>query len=168
MKIAVKKVESPNPYITITQVKTEEVNKYNYQVTISNYDYIGKFSGIIFVYTSSNKQERIDVAFSGEIVGDMTFYPEILSFGSVKIGQDVNKTIIVNFINKDVKIEKIEAEPSNIKYIVSELNNIGTKKIDVKLGKDIILGKIIGSLKIYTNSNIQPVINIPINGEIKG
>ena len=83
---------------------------------------------MIFIYTSSSKQERIDVPFSGEIVGDMTFYPEVLSFGSVKLGQDVKKTVIVNFINKDVKIEKIEAEPSNINYIISELNNISAKK----------------------------------------
>ncbi|HHT9138879.1 MAG TPA: DUF1573 domain-containing protein [Candidatus Wunengus sp. YC60] len=167
LKIDIKKVESPNPYITITKNKTIE-NDSIYEVTISKYDYIGKFNGIVFIYTSSSKQERIDVPFSGEIVGDMTFYPEILSFGSVKLGQDVKKTVIVNFINKDVKIEKIEAEPNNINYIISELNNISTKKIDVKLGRDITIGKITGSLKIYTNSTIQPVINIPINGEIKG
>ena len=167
LKIDIKKVESPSPYITIIKNKTGE-NNHACQVTISKYDYIGKINGIVFVYTSSNKQERIDVPFSGEIVGDLTFYPEVLSFGSVKLGQDVKKTVIVNFINKDVKIEKIEADPSNLNYIISELNNINTKKIDVKLGKDIVIGKIKGSLKIYTNSTIQPVINIPVNGEIKG
>lgn len=167
LKIDIKKVESPSPYITIIKNKTGE-NNYVCQVTISKYDYIGKLNGIVFVYTSSNKQERIDVPFSGEIVGDLTFYPEVLSFGSVKLGQDIKKTVIVNFINKDVKIEKIEADPSNLSYILSELNNISTKKIDVKLGKDITIGKITGSLRIYTNSTIQPVINIPVNGEIKG
>ena len=167
LKIDIKKVESPNPYITIKKNKTGE-NNYAYQVIISEYDYIGKFNGIVFIYTSSSKQERIDVPFSGEIVGDLTFYPEVLSFGSVKLGQDAKKTVIVNFINKDVKIEKIEAEPGDISYMISEFNNISAKKIDVKLGKDITIGKITGSLKIYTNSIIQPVINIPVNGEIKG
>ena len=168
LKIEVKKVESPNPYVTITQNKISEENKYSYFVTINKYDYIGKFNGIVFIYSSSNKQERIDVPFSGEVVGDLTFYPENLYFGSFKKGQDVKKTIIINFVNKEVKIEKIETEPSNINYIVSELNNTGTKKIDVNLSKDTTVGKITGSLKIYTNSVIQPVINIPINGEIKG
>ena len=90
MKIDIKKVESPNPYITITKDKIDENNS-AYQVTISKYDYIGKFSGIVFVYTSNSKQERIDVPFSGEIVGDITFYPEVLSFGSIKLGQDVKR-----------------------------------------------------------------------------
>lgn len=168
LKIEIKKVESPNLYISIIENKTGDENKYNYFIAINKYDYIGKFSGIVFVYTSSNKQERIDVPFSGEVIGDLTFYPEILSFGSFKKGQDIKKTLIINIVNKEVKIEKIETEPGNINYIVSELNNTGTKKIDVNLSKDTTVGKITGSLKIYTNSVIQPIINIPINGEIKG
>lgn len=167
MKTEIKKVESPNSYITITQIKSKGNSSYNYQVNISKYDYIGKFSGMVFVYTNSSKQERIDIPFSGEVIGDITIYPEILSFGNIKINQNVNRTVIVNFVNKDIKIEKIEVDPDIIKYTISELNN-NSKKIDVKLGDDTANGKITGSLKIYTNSTIQPVINIPIYGEIKG
>lgn len=167
LNIEVKKVETPNPYITIVKNNTID-DSISYMVTVANYDYIGKFSGMVFVYTSSKKQERVDVPFSGEIVGDMTFYPEILSFGNVKAGQDVKRTVIINFINKDVKIEKIETETNNIDYIVSDLNETGTKKIDVKLRKEITIGKITGNIRIYTNSNLQPVIQIPITGEIKG
>lgn len=166
-KIEIKKVESPSTYITITQNKSGENNKYNYQVTMSKYDYIGKFDGIVFVYTSSNKQERIDVPFCGEIVGDVTFYPEKLALGNIKKNQEIKKAIIINFVNKDTIIEKIEVDPNVINYTVSELNN-SSKKIDVKLGNGIEIGKITGSLKIYTNSIIQPIITIPIIGEIKG
>lgn len=167
LNIGVKKVESPNPYITITQNKTAVNNVYSYQVSIGKYDYIGKFNGIIFIYTSSNRQERIDIPFSGEVIGDVTFYPEILSFGNIKKNQEVNKTVIINFVNKDVKIERIETDPGLINYAVSDLNN-SSKKIDIKLYKDTTIGKITGSLRIYTNSAIQPVIHIPINGEVRG
>lgn len=166
-KIEIKKVESPSPYIVITQDKTVADNIYKYQVSMSHYDYIGKFNGIIFIYTTSSKQERIDVSFSGEIIGDVTFYPEIVSFGNIKLNQDITRTVIVNFVNKDVIIEKIETDPSMINYIVSDLNK-SSKKIDIKCGKDTAIGKITGSLKIYTNSVIQPVINIPLHGEVKG
>lgn len=167
LKTLIKKVESPNPYITIMQIKSKVNSSYNYQITICKYDYIGKFNGMVFVYTSSSKQERIDIPFSGEVIGDVTVYPEIISFGSIKKNQEVNRTVILNFVNKNIKIEKIEAMPNIINYTVSELNN-NSKKIDVKLGNEITTGKITGSLTIYTNSTIQPVINIPINGEIKG
>lgn len=167
MKIEVKKVESPNPYITITQNKTTDDDVYSYQVSIEKYDFIGKFNGIVFLYTSSNRQERIDIPFSGEVIGDVTFYPEMVSFGNIKKNQDPNRSVIVNFVNKDVKIEKIEADPSIINYAVSDLND-SSKKIDIKLGKDILAGKITGSLRIYTNSAIQPVITIPISGEVRG
>ena len=167
LKTEIKKVESPNPYIVTAQIKSKVNSSYNYQVTISKYDYIGKFSGMVFVYTSSSKQERIDIPFSGEVIGDVTIYPQIVSFGNIRKNQNVSRTVILNFVNKDIKIEKIEANPGLIHYTVSELNN-NSKKIDVKLGNDITIGKITSSLTIYTNSTIQPVIDIPINGEIKG
>ncbi|TVM00276.1 MAG: hypothetical protein CV087_15025 [Candidatus Brocadia sp. WS118] len=167
LKIEIKKVESPNPYIAITENKTDLNSTRRFEVTLRNYDYVGKLSGIIFIYTSSSKQERLDIPFSGEIIGDITIYPEIISFGKVKKDQSVNKTVIVNFVNKEVKIEKIEVDPNVINYTVSELNN-SSKKIDITFGKDSKIGKITGSLKIYTNSTIQPIIHIPIKGEIKG
>lgn len=167
LKIEIKKVESPNPYISIKEDKKNVNDLFHYQVTVSNYDYIGKFNGIIFVYTSSSKQERLDIPFSGEVIGDITIYPEIVSFGKVTKDQNVNKTVILNFVNKEVKIEKIEVFPNMIHYTMSELNPT-SKKINVTLGNDSTVGKITGSLKIYTNSNLQPIIHIPINGEIKG
>ena len=161
--IEIKKVESPNQYVTILRKSDTE-----YQIDFTKYDNIGRFNGIVFVYTNSKKQERIDVPFSGEVVGDVTYYPENISFGNIRKGLDVKRTVIINFISKEVKIEKIEVEPANVSYAMSELNNMTSKRIDLKLRNDIAIGKISGSLKIYTNSTIQPIINIPISGEIKG
>lgn len=161
--VEIKKVESPNQYVTISRKSDTE-----YQIDFAKYDYLGKFNGIIFIYTSSKKQERIDVPFSGEVFGDVTYYPENVTFGNIRKGLDVKRTVIINFMSKEVKIEKIEVESANLSYAVSELNNMTSKRIDLKLGNDISIGKISGSLKIYTNSTIQPIINIPINGEVKG
>jgi hypothetical protein len=164
LKIEVKKVESPNSYIRIISNKINESN-YNYQIILNNYDHIGKFTGIIFVYTTSNRQERIDIPFFGEIAGDLTFYPETLSFGNVRKGQNTKKTVIVNFLNNDVGIDKVEIIPNIMSYTVSDLNT--SKRIDVRLHEDTTTGKFNGSIKIYTNSVIQPIVTIPIIGEIK-
>lgn len=166
LKIKVKKVESPNPYISFTDNKADKDGTNRFQVTFSNYEYIGKFTGVIFIYTSSNRQERLDIPFSGEVIGDITFYPEIVSFGRITQEQDANKSVILNIVNNDVKIEKIEVDPDTINYTISELNNT-SKKINITLGKESTVGKITGSLKIYTNSAIQPIIQIPISGEVR-
>lgn len=166
LKIKVKKVESPNPYISFTDNKADKDGTNRFQVTFSNYEYIGKFTGVIFIYTSSNRQERLDIPFSGEVIGDITFYPEIVSFGQITQEQDANKSVILNIVNNDVKIEKIEVDPDTINYTISELNNT-SKKINITLGKESTVGKITGSLKIYTNSAIQPIIQIPISGEVR-
>ncbi|MGQ3685400.1 MAG: DUF1573 domain-containing protein [Candidatus Loosdrechtia sp.] len=162
--IEVVKVESPNPYIAII-LMTKEENHYSYQLVIDDYDHIGKFTGIIFVYTTSKRQERVDVPFFGEIAGDLTFYPETLSFGTARKGHSPKRTVIVNFLNKGVKIKKIEIDPEIMNYTVSELNS--SQKIDVKLHDDIAAGKFKGDIKIYTDSVIQPLITIHVTGEIK-
>ncbi|OQZ01235.1 MAG: hypothetical protein DCC43_09155 [Candidatus Brocadia sp.] len=167
LKIEVKKVESPNPYVSIKEEKGDDHSTHRFQITIDKYDYVGKFNGIIFVYTSSGKQERVDVPFSGEIVGDITFYPEMVSFGKVTKDRNTDRTVIINFVNKAVKIEKIEVDPKVINYTVTEITPT-SKKIQVTVEKNSFIGEIAGSLTIYTNSAIQPVIHIPLNGEIKG
>jgi hypothetical protein len=164
--IKILKVESPNPCISIARKSTGENNELKYSITIDKYDYIGKFDGIVFVYTGSSKQERIDVPFYGEIVGDVTFYPEIVSFGTFRKEQELKKSIIINFVNKEVKIGKIEIEPHNFSYVISEFNTT-SKKVDIVLRDKNITGIIAGNVRIYTNSSIQPVINITIKGEVK-
>ncbi|MBI5307363.1 MAG: DUF1573 domain-containing protein [Planctomycetes bacterium] len=162
----VTKVESPSPYITISKEKDGADGSCVYQITFNNYDYIGSYSGIVFVYTTSARQERIDVPFSGDAIGDLTFYPEVVSFGNIKQKLESKRTVIINLVNSDVKIEKVEAHPDFIKHSLSDLNK-KSKRLEVSLSDNRPVGKITGGVKIYTTSSVQPVISIPINGEIK-
>jgi len=166
VKIHVTKVESPSPYITITKDKSSADDCFVYQITFNKYDYIGNYSGIIFVYTDSARQERIDVPFSGDAIGDLTFYPEVVSFGNVEKKLEAKRTVIINLVNSDVKIEKVEAIPDFINHSISDLNK-KSKRLDLTLSDNRPIGKITGGVKIYTTSVVQPVISIPINGEIK-
>lgn len=166
LKIQVTKVESPSPYITISKDKSSEDGCFVYQITFNKYDYIGNYNGIVFVYTTSARQERIDVAFSGSAIGDVTYYPEIVSFGNINKNLDVKRAVIINLVNGNVEIEKIETNPDFINYALSDLNK-KSKKLEVTLSDNRPVGKITGGVKIYTNSSVQPVISIPVNGEIK-
>lgn len=166
LNIQVTKVESPSPYLTISKDKDGEEGSSVYQITFNKYDYIGNYNGMIFVYTTGARQERIDVPFSGEAVGDITFYPEVVTFGNIKQMLEAKRTVIINMLNSDVKIEKVEVYPDFIKHVLSDLNK-KSKRLEIILGDNRPIGKITGGIKIYTTSNVQPVISIPINGEVK-
>lgn len=166
LNIQVTKVESPSPYITISKDKDGADGSCVYQITFNKYEYIGNYSGIVFVYTTGARQERIDVPFSGDAIGDLTFYPEVVSFGNIKKNLDIKRTVIINLVNSDVKIEKVEANPDFINHSISDLNK-KSKRLEVSLGDNRPIGKITGGVKVYTTSSVQPVISIPINGEIK-
>ncbi|MDR4509861.1 MAG: DUF1573 domain-containing protein [Candidatus Brocadiaceae bacterium] len=166
-EINIMKLESPNPYVKITPFNGAK-HRQSYHITVSKEDVIGRFNGVIFIYTNSDKQKKIDIPFFGEIAGDITFYPKRLFFlANLKDKHVVKKTVILTFINKDVKIKKIEIDPDVMDYTISELNE-KTKKIEVKIDRVNTTGKMTGSLNIYTNSSMQPVINIPVYSTIKG
>lgn len=166
LNIQVTKVESPSPYLTISKDKDGADGSSVYQITFNKYDYIGNYNGMIFVYPTGARQERIDVPFSGEAIGDLTFYPEAVSFGNIKQKLESKRTVIINLVNSDVKIEKVEVHPDFIKHALSDLNK-KSKRLEVILGDNRPIGKITGGIKLYTTSSVQPVISIPINGEVK-
>src|SRR3990172_8445669 len=141
------------------------------EVKFNSGHYVGKVTKSVVVNSNDPENTKYKLTITGEIIEEVSVNPKRINFGIIRRGGACTKNVEIKTVPElkiDVKIEKIEADPSNLNYMISELNNISAKKIDVKLGKDITIGKITGSLKIYTNSTIQPVINIPVNGEIKG
>ncbi|MEK7776441.1 MAG: hypothetical protein AAB331_03595, partial [Planctomycetota bacterium] len=87
-------------------------------------------------------------------------------FCNIKQNLEAKRTVIINLVNSDVKIEKVEVHPDFIKHALSDLNK-KSKRLEVVLGDNRPIGKITGGIKLYTTSNVQPVISIPINGEVK-
>lgn len=163
-KIEILKVESLDPYIEVDRVNDID-DLTCFQVTLTGGIFPGRVRGIISVYTTSEKYKRIDIPFYAEVVGDITFYPEVVHFDGTTNGKGLKRTVIINFINTNVKIEKIEAFPGVIKYRVTDLNN-ASKKIDITLEGNQPVERIDGNLKIYTSSPIQPVIIIPVKGKL--
>ena len=130
---------------------------------------IGRFSGGIYLETNSQRQKKVSVPFFGEIVGDVTTYPKKIYYGFVARGKELTHKLFVK-INKDnIKILSIKTSPD---YVSSEIVEEGEKDnhhylIEVKLHAEAAAGEIGGLLELYTNSKIQPVVIIPIMGEIE-
>ncbi|MCF6148124.1 MAG: DUF1573 domain-containing protein [Candidatus Kuenenia sp.] len=158
--IKILKVETSFPYIKLTE-KNKNESVCNYDVMLRGMEEFGKFNGFIFVHTDSKKKPRIDVPFNGEVIGDITYYPSRLSFGTVKKNREAKKSVIVTLVDKNVKIEKIEIEPPFMTYDIAPLND-DSQVISVHLRQGEFSGKVNGNLMIYSNSSIQPAIYIPI------
>lgn len=163
-KIKILKVETSFPYIKLKEKEKGE-DALNYEVALRGVEEFGKFNGFIFVHTNSEKKPKIDVPFNGEVIGDITYYPNKLSFGTVRKNREAKKTVIITLVDKSIEIEKIEIEPAFMTYNISPLND-DSRVISVHMNQGDFTGTVNGSLLIYSNSSLQPEICIPISATI--
>lgn len=170
--LEIKDVISSSHVISVKYKKDEQKNKYIIEAILKDTTMVGVWSGNLSIYTNSERQRQVIVPFTGEVLGDVRLYPQRLYFGVVKKNSECGKSVFVTLLKKNIWINRIEVHPG---YLVSEgikESQVGenekstTIRVHTKIKKDAPAGKINGILKIYTNSKIQPVIDVPVSGEI--
>jgi len=158
---------------------------------------IGVLTGNIQILTNSERQSRVIIPFSGEVLGDIRLYPSHLYFGTIKKDNKCVKSVFITLLKEKIRVDRIEVQPDFLtseiitdprminggeEYVTLHSNfweastdfsqkNILEKnskplRILTRINKNTPVGKIEGTLKVYTNSEIQPIINIPISAEI--
>ncbi len=192
--LEIKDVISSNPVVIIKYKKDERENKYIVEATLKEDTMVGEWTGNIYILTNSERQSRVIVPFSGEVLGDVRIYPSHLYFGVIKRGSECVKSVFITLLKEKIEVEKVEVQPEFLvseivtdprKNIVEERHEIlysnfwevstdfpqkkivGGKKVRLriltKVRKDAPVGEINGVIKVYTNSEIQPIINIPVS-----
>ena len=170
--LEIKEVISSNPIVSTKYKKDEQKNKYVVEATLKDNTMVGVRTGNLYIHTNSERQKQVIVPFTGEVLGDVQLYPQRVYFGVIKRSSECGKSVFITVLKKNIRINKIEVQPG---FLVSELmaephnddekKNI-TLRVFTKIKKDAPVGKINGILKIYTNSKIQPIIDVPVSGEI--
>lgn len=192
--LEIKDVISSNPVVIIKYKKDERENKYIVEATLKEDTMVGEWTGNIYILTNSERQSRVIVPFSGEVLGDVRIYPSHLYFGVIKKGTECVKSVFLTLLKEKIEVEKVEVQPE---FLVSEIitepqKDIGEERHEIlysnfwevstdfpqkkivggekvrlriltKVRKDAPVGEINGVIKVYTNSEIQPIINIPVS-----
>lgn len=164
----INKITPSKPYINAS-IAEEKDGEYIINVTLKDYRKIGKFSGKIILETNSQKQQKADIPFFGEIEGDVTAYPKRIYYGIVTEGKELTQKLFVKMNEANIKILNTKISPDFLSVKIDERyeQNNPHCLIEVKLHKEAAIGKLNGSLELHTNSKQQPVIKIPISGEVK-
>ncbi len=196
-KLEIKNVISTNSDISIKYKKDEKENEHVVVAILKDTATVGVLTGNIQILTNSERQSRVIIPFSGEVLGDVRLYPSHLYFGVIKKDNKYVKSVFITLLKENIRIDRIEVQPD---FLTSEIitdprKNIGEeeyvtlhsnfweastdfsqKNILEKKGRPLRIltringnapvGEIEGVLKVYTNSKIQPIINIPVSAEI--
>jgi hypothetical protein len=164
----INKVTPSQPFIDASIVE-EKDGEYIIKVTLKNNHKIGRFSGKINLVTNSTKQKKSNITFYGEIAGDVTAYPKRIYYGIVAEGNEPTQKVFVKINKEGIKVLDTKISPDFLSIKIDEKYEQDNPHclIEVKLHKEAAIGKLNGLLELHTNSKKQPVIKIPITGEVK-
>ncbi|MCR4290685.1 MAG: DUF1573 domain-containing protein [Candidatus Scalindua sp.] len=196
-KLVIKDVISTNPDISTEYKKRGHEDKFVVEATLKDTATVGVLTGNIQILTNSERQNRLIIPFSGEVIGDIRLYPSHLYFGTIKKDNKCVKSVFITLLKEKIRVDKIEVQPDYLtseiitdprmiigeeKYVTLHSNfweastnfsqkNILEKnsiplRILTRINGNAPVGEIEGVLKVYTNSKIQPIINIPVSAEI--
>ncbi|MEE9487692.1 MAG: DUF1573 domain-containing protein [Candidatus Brocadiales bacterium] len=168
LKLKITKARATSPLLKLRYKKKGEENAYVLSVTTRKDAPLGRFSGDIQVFTNSSKQRLLVIPFFGEITSDVSVFPEEVSYGVVRRGEEVVKQILVTVHKNGIQLKDFKLEPD---YLSLQVIPTDTKdylhRLKITLGGDMPPGRFNGTLTIHTTSKDQPVLTIPIYGVVK-
>ncbi len=164
----IKKIRPSKQFINASIVE-EKNGEYIIKVVLKDNQKIGRFSGGIYLLTNSQMQKKVNIPFFGEIVGDVTTYPKRIYYGTTTKGKELTQKLFVKIKEHNIKILNTKLSPDFLSIKIDERSEQNNPHylIHIKLHKEAPIGKINGVLELHTNSKIQPVVKIPIIGEIE-
>lgn len=161
-------ISSSNKYITVLVNKKNSVGRtVFFDVILSPDTPLGNIDEQITVTTNETLDAERRIKVTGKIVGDVQVKPDNLNFGLVN-GKNSEKIIKIKNYNKGKLLQ--------IKRIVSQKGGVITKLVTIAKGKEYMIlvkpvepapdksASINDTLAIYTDSRLQPVIEINIAG----
>lgn len=161
------KITSSKPFVEASAT-VDQNGEYTIVATLKDYHEIGRFSGKIFLDTNSARQPKSSIVFNGVVEGDITINQKRIYYGTVPEGKEITQNIFVKINESNIKILNTKISPDYLSVKVDEryVQRNPHCLIEIKLHKEAPIGKINGLLELSTNSKEQPVINIPITGEV--
>ncbi len=166
-KLRVKKVITSSPKIKarILSKSQHEASELAalIQVTIKSGFPIGPIKEKVTIYTNDTKYPIVEVQIKGEAKGNLVLFPRQFFYGTLHIGQQIARELTIEYLGqKKFQISKIETNNPNVFLSISEIEQGRRYNLKSKFIAPNDVGVSQGSVKIYTNDGLQPVLEIPI------
>ncbi len=168
LNLKIEKITTSKPFVKAA-LKEQKGEGLLVEVTLKDHVKIGRFNGGIYLETNSQRQPKVTIPFFGEVVGDITTYPKKIYYGNIVEGREVNQKLFVKINKENIKILEAKITPEFFSTKITERYEQKNPHclIEIKLNKDATVGKLNGILELTTNSERQPLVQIPILGEIQ-
>lgn len=175
----------PVKWVKVTYDKVAEADKapnvgrpgqdqYKVNITVGGPDArVGALAEKVHIFTNSKHQPEYPVSIAGVVRPTLRVEPTMLNFGEVT-PSDVAATRMVMLHSNNLKtpesfvVSKAESSvPALVTTSVKPGANKGEYEVTLQIAKDAKPGDVNGSVTIYTNDKINPIITVPMKATIK-
>jgi hypothetical protein len=137
------------------------------KVTFDSSGYLGPVTKTITVTDNDPAKPVVELTLTGEVVTDFMITKTALFFGSIKKGQTQQQSVDIFIYNPSVKITDVTATKPYIK-VSTVSQSISQETIGVAVLPDAGFGPLSADILIFSTSKEQPVLQIPVIGNIVG
>jgi len=175
----------PVKWVKVTYDKVAEADKapnvgrpgqdqYKVNITVGGPDArVGALAEKVHIFTNSKHQPEYPVSIAGVVRPTLRVEPTMLNFGEVT-PSDVAATRMVMLHSNNLKtpesfvVSKAESSvPALVTTSVKPGASKGDYEVTLQIAKDAKPGDVNGSVTIYTNDKINPIITVPMKATIK-
>jgi len=175
--LEIEEVESPYPFLEVAYHEAGEGERWadvegrQYVFTLT-LDYsqapVGPVAGNVLVRTNHPKQPEAQLPVSGFVRPLLAVTPPIADFGSVSLEEPLPARFLVkNFGEKEVKITRIEQSLPEAEVSFEPLEEGRSYQVEMVLKPEMPKGPFVSELKIHTDSPEEPVVTVPVRGEVQ-
>ncbi len=171
VKVVSHKIEDPNSRV---QAGRANQNQYRLDITVGGPDAkVGPLADKIHIATNSKHQPDYFVSVTGVVRPPFRIDTNVVNFGEVT-ATDPAATRVITVHSNSIKapeafqVTKAESTiPTVFSASVKPTEHKGDFEVTVQIAKDAKPGDLDGSVKIYTNDKVNPVVTLPVKGVVK-
>ena len=148
-------------------------NQYKVKITVGGPDArVGPLAEKVRIVTNSKHQPEYLVSVAGVIRPPFRVEPIALNFGEVTPADGAaTRMVIVHSNNmktpESFVVSKAESSNSAVVTSVKPTANKGEYEVTLQIAKDAKPGDVDGTVKIFTNDKVIPIVTVPMKATIK-
>jgi len=148
-------------------------DQYKVKITVGGPDTkLGPLSDHVRIITTSKHQPEYVVSISGVVRPSFRIEPTALNFGEVSpVDVAATRTVILHSNNlrapESFVVSKVESSVPTVVSSVKPTANKGEDVVRLQIAKYAKPGDVDGTVKIYTNDKMNPIVTVPMKATIK-
>jgi len=131
----------------------------------------GKIHRTITVPSNDPEQPKVELSLTGEVLVEIEITPRYLNFGTIQKGEERSGSVKVRFpCDPTRQVTQVESLTKGIsaEQVSSKSAEPGETEIQIRLSKDVPVGRLSGRVQISTTNPNKPTDTIMVIANVQG